>query len=75
MVPIDLISPELEVATSVFIAVSVFHWAWPKKPKSKKAKIQIWLTADDRRIPVRIKSKVVVGSFVADLVEKPVTDR
>jgi hypothetical protein len=23
----------------VFIAVSVFHWAWPKKPKSKKAKI------------------------------------
>jgi hypothetical protein len=39
VVPIDLISPELEVATSVFIAVSVFHWAWPKKPKSKKAKI------------------------------------
>ena len=43
--------------------------------KSKKAKIQIWLTADDRRIPVRIKSKVVVGSFVADLVEKTVTNR
>jgi hypothetical protein len=36
VVPIDLISPELEVATSVFIAVSLFHWAWLKKPKSKK---------------------------------------
>jgi hypothetical protein len=35
--------------------------------KSKDAKLQIWVTADDRRIPIRIKSKVVVGSFVADL--------
>jgi hypothetical protein len=57
-----LIEPEIEHISGVF-------------KKSKKAKIQIWLTADDRRIPVRIKSKVVVGSFVADLVEKPVTDR
>lgn len=36
--------------------------------KSKNAKLQIWVTADDRRIPVRIKSKVKVGSFVAELV-------
>jgi len=36
--------------------------------KSKNAKLQIWVTADDRRIPVRIKSRVIVGSFVADLV-------
>ena len=36
--------------------------------KSRNAKIQIWVTADDRRVPVRIKSKVKVGSFVADLV-------
>ena len=57
-----LIEPEIEHISGVF-------------KKSKKAKIQIWLTADDRRIPVRIKSKVVVGSFVADLVEKPVTGR
>lgn len=35
--------------------------------KSKNAKLQIWVTADNRRIPVRIKSKVVVGSFVAEL--------
>ena len=36
--------------------------------KSKNAKIKIWVTDDKRRIPVRIKSKVTVGSFVADLV-------
>jgi hypothetical protein len=31
-------------------------------------KIQVWVTADKRRIPVKIKSKVVVGSFVGELV-------
>ena len=36
--------------------------------KSKDAKIKIWVTADHRRIPVRFESKVVVGSFVAELV-------
>ena len=35
--------------------------------KSKDARLQIWVTADNRRIPVMIKSKVVVGSFVAEL--------
>jgi hypothetical protein len=35
--------------------------------KSKDAKLQIWVTADNRHIPVRIKSKVTVGSFVAEL--------
>jgi len=36
--------------------------------KSKNAKIHLWVTADHRHIPVRIKSKVVVGSFVGELV-------
>ncbi len=36
--------------------------------KSKNAKIQVWVTADKRRMPVKIKSKVVVGSFVGELV-------
>jgi hypothetical protein len=36
--------------------------------KSKNAKLQIWVTADARRIPVKIKSKVAVGSFVGELV-------
>lgn len=36
--------------------------------KSKNAKLQIWVSADHRRIPVRIRSKVSVGSFVAELI-------
>jgi len=36
--------------------------------KSKNAKLQIWVTADGASIPVRVKSEVVVGSFVAELV-------
>ena len=35
--------------------------------KEKNAKIYIWVTADHRHIPVRMKSKVAVGSFVAEL--------
>ena len=37
--------------------------------ESENAKMQIWVTADSRHIPVRLKSKVVVGSFVGDLVK------
>ncbi len=36
--------------------------------KSKNAKIKLWVTADKRRIPVKLKSKVVVGSFTGELV-------
>jgi len=36
--------------------------------KSKDAKIYIWVTADERRIPLKIKSKVIVGSFTGELV-------
>ncbi len=50
-----LIEPDLKHVGGVF-------------EKSKDAKIQIWVTADKRRIPVRLKSKVVVGSFVGELV-------
>ena len=57
-----LIEPRIEHISGVF-------------KKSKNAKIQIWLTADERRIPVRIKSRVVVGSFIADLVGPTVTSR
>ena len=35
--------------------------------KSKDAKIQLWVTADERRLPVKIASKVSVGSFVGEL--------
>mgnify|MGYP001102380308 CR=1 FL=1 len=50
-----LIEPEIKHVGGVF-------------EKSKNAKIQIWVTADNRRMPVKIKSKVLVGSFVGELV-------
>lgn len=36
--------------------------------ESEDPSIQVWITADDRRIPVRARSKVVVGSFLGELV-------
>jgi len=35
--------------------------------KSPEAKLQLWVTADQRRLPVKLKSKVVVGSFTGEL--------
>ena len=37
--------------------------------KSPNAKLQLWVSADRRRLPVRIKSKVIVGSFSGELTE------
>jgi hypothetical protein len=50
-----LIEPELKDVGGVF-------------KKSKNAKIQLWITADERRLPVKIASKVSVGSFVGELI-------
>jgi hypothetical protein len=36
--------------------------------KKKRAKITIWVTNDERRLLVQMKSKVIVGSIVAELV-------
>ena len=33
-----------------------------------RGNIRVWFTTDNRRIPVRMKAKVVIGSIVADLV-------
>jgi hypothetical protein len=35
--------------------------------KSSSAKMEIWCTADHRHIPVLLKSKVIIGSFKAEL--------
>jgi hypothetical protein len=35
----------------------------------KKGKFHIWLTDDDRKIPVMVKSKVTIGHFTAKLIE------
>ena len=34
-----------------------------------KGNIRVWFTTDDRRIPVRMKAKVIIGAIVADLVD------
>ena len=36
--------------------------------KSPDAKLQLWISTDRRRLPLRIKSKVIVGSFSGELV-------
>jgi hypothetical protein len=33
-----------------------------------KGNIRVWFTRDERRIPVRMKAKVIIGAIVADLV-------
>jgi hypothetical protein len=35
--------------------------------KSPDAKLQLWVSADYRRLPVKLKSKVIVGSFTGEL--------
>jgi hypothetical protein len=50
-----LILPELKHIGGVF-------------KKSPDAKIELWVTADERRLPVLLKSEVVVGSFSGELV-------
>ena len=51
-----LIEPDLKHVGGVF-------------KKSKNAKIKLWVTADSRRMPVKIKSKVKIGSFTGKLVD------
>ncbi len=50
-----LIEPDLEHVGGVF-------------EKSPDASIQLWVSADHRRLPVKLKSKVIVGSFSGELV-------
>ncbi len=50
-----LLEPELRHVGGVF-------------EKDKDATIKVWVTADRHRIPVRLTSKVAVGSFVGELV-------
>ena len=37
--------------------------------KSPDGILRVWYSADNRRLPVKISSKVVVGSFTASLVK------
>ena len=49
-------SPELKNLSGVF-------------KKSPDGMLRVWYSTDYRRIPIRISSKVVVGSFTASLVK------
>jgi hypothetical protein len=42
--------------------------------KSKEAGIKLWVSADHRRIPIRIESRVAVGRFVGELVSDSAAD-
>jgi Protein of unknown function (DUF3108) len=55
-VPTVILEPQLEEGTGLFV-------------KEKDGKLRVWLTDDARRIPVRMRSKVAVGSVSADLEE------
>ncbi|MFW8601401.1 DUF3108 domain-containing protein [Desulfobacterota bacterium M19] len=43
--------------------------------KSKNARMYVWVTADKRKILVRLKSKVIVGSFTATLMNLEILDK
>ncbi|MFZ1984462.1 MAG: DUF3108 domain-containing protein [Desulfatitalea sp.] len=49
-----LIEPDMEHISGVF-------------EKRKNAKIKVWVTADAKRIPVKVTSKAPVGTFVGEL--------
>jgi len=36
---------------------------------SKTSDIYIWMTDDDRKIPVKVKMKIVIGALVAELTQ------
>ena len=52
--PVVVVEPRLIEGTGLFV-------------KEKGARLKIWLTDDDRRVPVRMRSKVAVGSVSADV--------
>lgn len=50
-----LIKPELKEVGGVF-------------NRGKHSRLEIWITSDRRKIPVRVESKVAVGRFIAELI-------
>lgn len=50
-----LLEPDLQRVDGVFA-------------KKERAKIFVWVTDDERKLPIKLKSKAKVGSFVAELV-------
>ena len=45
------------------------HLAGEGRTFSRRDRIQIWFTDDDHRIPVRVRSRIAIGSVVGELVD------
>jgi hypothetical protein len=61
---IEIVSgPWGEVETARVLVVMPFQGLF-----LNQGNIRVWFTNDDRRIPLRMKAKVIIGSIVADLV-------
>jgi hypothetical protein len=56
--PAFLIEPDVRKAGGIF-------------KKSKKPRFLLWISADDRKIPLKIVSKVWVGAFIVELTDAP----
>lgn len=54
------------------LVLKVNHFSGVFK-KSENPTVKLWVTADDRKIPVRIKIKVFIGSVIFDLVSVNLT--
>lgn len=57
-------SPWGDRETARLLVIMPFHGLF-----MNQGNIRVWVTTDDRRTPLRMKAKVVLGSIVADLVE------
>jgi len=55
-------SPWGKVETARVLVIMPFHGLF-----MNQGNIRVWITTDARRVPVRMKAKVVIGSIVADL--------
>jgi hypothetical protein len=56
--PAFLIEPDVRKAGGIF-------------KKSEKPRFLLWISADDRKIPLKVVSKVWVGSFIVELTNAP----
>ena len=65
---IDLFYKVGEVLYDTYLVIPDLEHVGGVFEKSREAKVRIWVTADERRIPVRFESEVIVGSFIAELI-------
>jgi hypothetical protein len=57
-------TPWGKLETARLLVIMPFHGLF-----MNQGNIRVWMTTDPRRIPVRMKAKVVIGSIMADLVD------